>query len=593
MDVNLARNTIPGKIGGRHVARILVADDNSNVQKTVALALAELGVEVVSVSNGEAAVRKLTEFTPDLVLADIFMPVRNGYEVCEYVKKDPRFKQVPVVLLVGAFDPLDEREAQRVGADGILKKPFVPPDPLITMVKTLLERTLGDRLVTVSVSRPAAAASSRTEAGSLADAPLPAPEPFEEPMDLQPPPPIRSAAFEEGGRPVAFGQLLDAPEQDAAMTDLIEPVDNEAVLTSRRDATLGDPIFWRNDAPSPDTESTAEPEEDSTALDMHNWKPGEDSLTRRGDAALLQPIEPLELIRDGQDDSSASIVEPASIILDPASQASLTVQPGKAEELAANPIEWMATAPPEHAEEPLDPTPGWDEEIPAAHDAIDLDEIIAPALPSIPAIVPEPVMEKALPPDRVTVPLQAPENITGKTPEPSKTQPSLPVSAQNISAESAPKQSVEDTARSLPKHDWEDLAAMLRPGDSVPAAGHVAPVTVPEPVVPPSFTQPIVPESATQPIVPVSATQPIAPGLAAETVASAPIFPPPVKPPALVNSRPAPASPAQTSSPDPALIEAVVQRVLDKMRPQVVEIITKEFLRPIVEALVHREIKKQ
>jgi len=71
--------------------------------------------------------------------------VRNGYEVCEWVKKDARFAHVPVVLLVGAFDPLDEREAQRVGADGILKKPFVPPEPLITMVKTLLDRSLGER----------------------------------------------------------------------------------------------------------------------------------------------------------------------------------------------------------------------------------------------------------------------------------------------------------------------------------------------------------------------------------------------------------------------------------------------------------------
>src|SRR6201987_1053027 len=149
-------NACTSEYGGQHVAKILVADDNSNVQKTMALALADLGVEMTSVNNGEAAVRKLSDFVPDLVLADIFMPVRNGYEVCEYVKKDARFSRVPVVLLVGAFDPLDEREAQRVGADGILKKPFVPPDPLITMVKTLLDRSLSERLVAVSVSKPAA-----------------------------------------------------------------------------------------------------------------------------------------------------------------------------------------------------------------------------------------------------------------------------------------------------------------------------------------------------------------------------------------------------------------------------------------------------
>src|SRR4029077_16079314 len=77
---------------------------------------------------------------PDIVLADVFMPVRNGYEVCEFVKKDPRFAHIPVILLAGAFDPLDETEARPVGADGVLKKPFVPPDPLIAMVTSALEK---------------------------------------------------------------------------------------------------------------------------------------------------------------------------------------------------------------------------------------------------------------------------------------------------------------------------------------------------------------------------------------------------------------------------------------------------------------------
>ncbi|MBZ5695290.1 MAG: response regulator [Acidobacteriia bacterium] len=120
--------------------KILVADDNANIQKMVALSLEERGVQVVSVGNGEAAVRRLPDVNPDLVLADIFMPVRNGYEVCEFVKKDERFSHIPVILLVGAFDPLDEKEARRVGADGVLKKPFVPPDPLIAMVMSALEK---------------------------------------------------------------------------------------------------------------------------------------------------------------------------------------------------------------------------------------------------------------------------------------------------------------------------------------------------------------------------------------------------------------------------------------------------------------------
>jgi CheY-like chemotaxis protein len=129
-----------GRIWGISVPKVLVADDNNNIQKMVALALGGRGVQVISVGNGEAAVRRIPDLNPDLILADIFMPVRNGYEVCEFVKKDQRFSQIPVILLIGAFDPLDEKEARRVGADGILKKPFVPPDPLIAMVISTLEK---------------------------------------------------------------------------------------------------------------------------------------------------------------------------------------------------------------------------------------------------------------------------------------------------------------------------------------------------------------------------------------------------------------------------------------------------------------------
>src|SRR5438067_5938564 len=107
----------------------------------VSLALKDQGIDVVAVGNGEAAVRKIADVRPDLVLADVFMPVRNGYEVCQFVKMDSSLSHIPVILLVGAFDPLDEQEAQRVGADGVLKKPFIPPDPLISMVKSALQRS--------------------------------------------------------------------------------------------------------------------------------------------------------------------------------------------------------------------------------------------------------------------------------------------------------------------------------------------------------------------------------------------------------------------------------------------------------------------
>jgi CheY-like chemotaxis protein len=168
------------------VPRILVADDNSNIQKMVTLALEERGVDVVAVGNGEAAVRRLADVNPDLVLADVFMPVRNGYEVCEYVKKDMRFAHIPVILLVGAFDPLDEKEARRVGADGVLKKPFVPPDPLIAMVMQVLEKNpriaaeLAKQKEVIAEPPPAPMEALETPARSepkpLPDFPEPTPE---------------------------------------------------------------------------------------------------------------------------------------------------------------------------------------------------------------------------------------------------------------------------------------------------------------------------------------------------------------------------------------------------------------------------------
>ncbi len=139
------------------MAKILVADDNSNIQKMVSLALKDQGIDVVAVGNGEAAVRKIADVRPDLVLADVFMPVRNGYEVCKFVKADSSLAHIPVILLVGAFDPLDEQEAQRVGADGVLKKPFVPPDPLISMVKSALLRASSGRTAVSSGAEKATA----------------------------------------------------------------------------------------------------------------------------------------------------------------------------------------------------------------------------------------------------------------------------------------------------------------------------------------------------------------------------------------------------------------------------------------------------
>ncbi len=132
--------------------RILLADDSITIQKVVNLTFADEGIEVVAVSNGDLAERRLAEVAPDLVLADIFMPGKNGYELCESIKENPQFRNVPVVLLVGAFEPFDQVEARRVRADAHLTKPFE-------------SRTL------VETVRRLIAASSQTTTGPIAPMP--------------------------------------------------------------------------------------------------------------------------------------------------------------------------------------------------------------------------------------------------------------------------------------------------------------------------------------------------------------------------------------------------------------------------------------
>jgi CheY-like chemotaxis protein len=115
---------------------ILLADDSPTIQRLVAQVFADAKFKVVSVSNGEAAIKKFDELKPSLVLADIYMPGKNGYEVCAYVKNHGSLATTPVVLLVGAFEAFDEESAKRVGASGSITKPF-EPHALVKLVESL------------------------------------------------------------------------------------------------------------------------------------------------------------------------------------------------------------------------------------------------------------------------------------------------------------------------------------------------------------------------------------------------------------------------------------------------------------------------
>lgn len=117
---------------------ILLADDSPHAQRMGERILREEGFEVVTVTDGATALLRLCDADPDLIVADVFLPGKNGYEICEYVKNHPRHRHARVVLTAGLLEPLDEEEARRSGADAIIKKPF-EASVVVDAIKPLIE----------------------------------------------------------------------------------------------------------------------------------------------------------------------------------------------------------------------------------------------------------------------------------------------------------------------------------------------------------------------------------------------------------------------------------------------------------------------
>ena len=133
---------------------LLLADDSTTVQRVIQLTLAGQDIDVVAVNDGEQAVARIDANRPDIVLADIDMPKRSGYDVCTFIKNRPDLARIPVLLLAGAFDPVDQSRAAQVQCDGVLMKPLEPAQ-LAERVRELLNGATGSAARAVAgVPRP-------------------------------------------------------------------------------------------------------------------------------------------------------------------------------------------------------------------------------------------------------------------------------------------------------------------------------------------------------------------------------------------------------------------------------------------------------
>src|SRR6187431_1064517 len=119
--------------------KLLLADDSVTIQRVIELTFADEDVDVTTVGDGQLAIDRLDADPPDIVLADVDMPKRDGYEVAAYIKSRPKLAHIPVVLLTGAFEPIDQARAAAAGSSDVLAKPF-EPQMVINRVKELLGR---------------------------------------------------------------------------------------------------------------------------------------------------------------------------------------------------------------------------------------------------------------------------------------------------------------------------------------------------------------------------------------------------------------------------------------------------------------------
>jgi CheY-like chemotaxis protein len=168
--------------------RILLADDSPHAQRMGERILREEGFEVVSVTDGETALVRLQDFRPDLVIADVSLPRKTGYDVCRNVKGHQNYKFTKVVLTAGLLEPFSHEEARNAGSDGILRKPFEASIMLET-VQTLIEAAEFARKLFPREPEP----DSVEDIEDLLPQPEPvvvqerAPEPEPEPVAVAPP----------------------------------------------------------------------------------------------------------------------------------------------------------------------------------------------------------------------------------------------------------------------------------------------------------------------------------------------------------------------------------------------------------------------
>jgi DNA-binding response OmpR family regulator len=118
-------------------ARILIAEDEPNIVTSLQFLLQKNEYEVRVARDGEEALQLVESFMPDLVLLDVMMPVRNGFDVCRKIRENPALRRIRIVMLTARGRDAERDEGLALGADAYMTKPFSTKE-LVAMVRQLL-----------------------------------------------------------------------------------------------------------------------------------------------------------------------------------------------------------------------------------------------------------------------------------------------------------------------------------------------------------------------------------------------------------------------------------------------------------------------
>jgi CheY-like chemotaxis protein len=279
--------------------KLLLADDSVTIQRVIELTFADEDVDVVAVGDGQLAIDRLEADPPDIVLADVDMPKRDGYEVAAYVKSRPKLAHIPVVLLTGAFEPVDQARAERAGSSDVLAKPF-EPQMVINRVKQLLARKTENE-----ERQPASSATAthRPQTSSVAvadDKPVPTPTTQSRPSAPlsskgTAPLPVRAEAAEE--RPVSLDDYFD--QLDAAFSNLHQtsvPTD-AGTMQAEQD--------WIESQRSPASMDSSVRKQDLTSFDLPDLNIQE-AISVATAATAVSPAPPAPAVSASQTDVADS-----------------------------------------------------------------------------------------------------------------------------------------------------------------------------------------------------------------------------------------------------------------------------------------------